>query len=753
MSTQINVRPDGVGVLTLNNAPVNSLATSLVLSLKDNFSALQADPKVKAIVVTGKGVFFCGGAEISEFSKITAQGPDSFKDKSPVEPLCAIMDLLDASPKTVVAAINGPALGGGLEVALACHYRVMSPKANVAFPEVNLGLLPGAEGTQRIPRIAPLEVALPMLLTGMSLKSDKALKAGVVDAVAKDSVVEEAAKLALSSVPAPISKRPVPTANRFKALAGGLDAASVQASNQAKGMPAPEAIINCVRAACSGMSFQDGVMVEGKEFTKLLFSVESAALRHLFFAERMASKVKGVKAAPIKPKKVGIVGAGLMGGGITICFVQKGIPVVLKDAKQEWLDAGMKGIANIWNGQVKRKRLSEEQAKKYLGLITPSLKYEDFHDCDIIIEAVPEIMPLKKEVFQALDKHTKPDALICTNTSGLNIDDIAGVLSDPSRCMGTHFFSPANVMQLLENVRTAKASEKTIATCMAMGKVISKKAVLVGNCDGFVGNRMLAPYASEAKQLVEDGATIDQVDRVAEQFGMAMGPMTLGDLVGQELFWKQRKAAGDMKKQTKTYMGPYELVDWLCENNRFGQKTPDKKIGATGRGIFIHRGRDKTVDSEVLAKMEEIRKTKGVVARNVTDQEVVERLFFPLINEGFRILEEGHAQRSSDIDLVYLYGYGFPPAKGGPIFFAENYVGLPKLVERLKVYATEAKQRYTTNSHYLPVDYFEPSQLLLDCVQAEQMGMKAKVPPGVPLVDAVLDFKRKGGKAPPPAKL
>jgi 3-hydroxyacyl-CoA dehydrogenase len=319
--------------------------------------------------------------------------------------------------------------------------------------------------------------------------------------------------------------------------------------------------------------------------------------------------------------------------------------------------------------------------------------------------------------------------------------------------MGTHFFSPANVMQLLENVRTAKASEKTISTCMAMGKLISKKAVLVGNCDGFVGNRMMAPYASEAKQLVEDGATIEQVDRVAEEFGMAMGPMTLGDLVGQELFWKQRKAAGDMNKQTKTYMGPYELVDWLCENNRFGQKTPDKKIGATGRGIFIHRGRDKMVDPEVLAKMEEIRKTKGVVARNVSDQEVVERLFFPLINEGFRILEEGHAQRSSDIDLVYLYGYGFPPGKGGPIFFAEHYVGLPKLVERLKVYATEAKQRYTTNSKYLPIDYFEPSQLLLECVQAEQMGMKAKVPPGVPLVDAVLDFKRKGGKAPPPSKL
>eukprot|EP00932_Pfiesteria_piscicida_P009945 SRR837773.20779.p1 GENE.SRR837773.20779~~SRR837773.20779.p1 ORF type:complete len:411 (-),score=253.89 SRR837773.20779:80-1156(-) len=354
-------------------------------------------------------------------------------------------------------------------------------------------------------------------------------------------------------------------------------------------------------------------------------------------------------------------------------------------------------------------------------------------------------MSLKKEVFAALDKHTRPDALICTNTSGLNIDDIASVLKDPSRCMGTHFFSPANVMQLLENVRTAKASPKTIATCMEMGKLLSKKTILVGNCDGFVGNRMISPYASEAKQLVEDGATIEQVDRVAEQFGMAMGPMTLGDLVGQELFWKQRKAAGDMKKQTKTYMGPYELVDWLCEQGRFGQKTPDKSIGATGRGIYIHKGRDKFVDPEVVAKIEEIRKMKGVTARKVTDEEVIERLFFPLINEGFRIMEEGFAQRSSDIDLAYIFGYGFPPAKGGPMFWAENYVGLPKLLERLKVYGAEAKKRFTTNKHYLPIDYFEPSQLLQDCVQAEQMGMKAKVPAGVPLVDAVLNFKKKQG--------
>merc|ERR1719203_2231055 len=298
----------------------------------------------------------------------------------------------------------------------------------------------------------------------------------------------------------------------------------------------------------------------------------------------------------------------------------------------------MKSIQGIWGAQAKRGRLTEEKFKGLMALLTPTLDYSLFKDCDVIIEAVPEIMSLKREVFTELDKNTRPDTLICTNTSGLNIDEIAAVLKDPSRCMGTHFFSPANVMQLLENVRTAKASDKTVATCMAMGKLLNKKTILVGNCDGFVGNRMIAPYGSEAKQLVEEGATFEQVDKVAQDFGMAMGPIVLGDLVGLELFWKQRKAAGDMKKQTKTYMGPYELVDWLCENGRFGMKTPDPKVKATGRGIFIHRGREKTVDPEVVAKVEEIRKAKGVSARNVSNEEIIERLFFPLINEGFKIL-------------------------------------------------------------------------------------------------------------------
>jgi len=735
MSTSISVRPDGVGIITLNNPPVNSLSQAVIASFKTEFPKLVHDPKVKAIVVTGAGKMFCGGAEIKEFATIKTVGST----------LGEAFDLMDHSPKTTVAAINGLALGGGLEVALACHYRVASDKISVALPEVMLGLLPGGQGTQRLPRVAPLPMAIEMMLTGKQIKAPQAHKAGIIDMLSKDDVVSDAAAFALANPPKPVSKRPVSHQNRMMAAAGALESGLLMAHNQAPQMLAPPAIIRCLRAACSNRSFEEGVAVEREEFTQLLTGVQSAALRHLFFAERACQKVPGVNAAPAPLKKVGIVGAGLMGGGIAMCFAQKGIPVVLKDAKQEWLDAGVKKISELWGSQAKRGRLTQEKYKGLMGLIKPTLRFEDFADVDMVIEAVPEIMDLKKEVFLEIEKFCKPDTIISTNTSGLNIDDIAKVLKDPSRVMGCHFFSPANVMQLLENIRTKDASERTLSTGMAMGKLIGKKTVMVGNCDGFVGNRMVAPYAAEARMLVEEGAEILQVDVAAQEFGMAMGPMSLGDLVGQELFWKQRKALGDMKRQTKTYYGPYELVDWLCEQGRYGMKTPDPKIKATGRGLFIHRGRDKTVDPEVTAKVEEIRKTKGVVPRHVSNEEICERLFFPLINEGFKILEEGFAARSSDIDIVYIFGYGFPPAKGGPMFYAENYVGLAKIVERLKVYDAAAKERYTKNPQYLPIDYFEPSKLLEECAAAQASGQAP--PPGVPIVDAVLYLRKKAGKA------
>mmetsp|Transcript_39285 Transcript_39285/g.80334 ORF Transcript_39285/g.80334 Transcript_39285/m.80334 type:complete len:751 (+) Transcript_39285:60-2312(+) len=746
MPATINVRPDGVGVLTMDSPPVNSLGTELVTSMKQEFPKLVQDPKVKAIVITGKGPMFCGGAEITEFAIMVAIGPEKMKENNPVAALSEMMDMIDASPKTTVAAINGPALGGGCEVSLACHYRVADGKASVGFPEVNLGLLPGAQGTQRLPRVAPLPTAMQMILQGKPLKADAARKNGIIDAVAKKDVIEEAAEWALSHPPAPISKREVHKTNRFMVAAGGLEQGLNTAVNAAPLMIAPRAIIKCFEAACSNKSFREGLQVEMEQFTNLVFSVESAALRHLFLSERLAQKVPGIDEKPAPLKKIGILGAGLMGGGIAMCFIQKGVPVVLKDAKQEWLDAGVKKIESMWAGQAKKGRLSKEKFKEYMGLLKPSLDYADFKDVDMVIEAVPEIMDLKKEVFLDIEKNTKPDCLICTNTSGLNIDDIAAVLKDPSRVMGTHFFSPANVMQLLENVRTAKSSVKTLATGMAMGKLINKKCVMVGNCDGFVGNRMIAPYAGEAKMLWEEGGTVEQIDKAATAFGMAMGPMALGDLVGQELFWKQRKAAGDMNKQTKTYFGPYELTDWLCELGRFGMKTPDPSIKANGRGIFIHRGRDKTVDPEVVAKLDEVRKAKGVTPRPVSDEEIVERLFYPLINEGFKILEQGYVARSSDIDLVYIYGYGFPPSKGGPMFFAENYAGFKTILEKLKVFDKQAKERYTKNPQYLPIDYFEPSKLLEACAAKEGM----QVFPGQTVIDVVLKDFRKSSPGPGP---
>ncbi|CAE8669350.1 unnamed protein product [Polarella glacialis] len=602
-----------------------------------------------------------------------------------------MISMMDASPKTTVAAVNGQALGGGAEVSLGCHYRVASAKAAFAFPEVSLGLLPGGQGTQRLPRVAPLMTAVQMILQGKVLPAAAAMKNGIIDAVAKGDVVDEAAAFALSKPPNPISKRPVAHADRFYAASGALDQALLMAHNQAPTMVAPASIIACLKAACSTMSFAEGLKVEASEFTKLVFSIQSAAMRHLFFAERAAQKVPGVNAKPMPIKKIGILGAGLMGGGIAMCFAQKGVPVILKDAKQEWLDAGMKKITGLWASKAKKGKMTEDKYKQLVALVTPTLNYEDFKDVDMVIEAVPEIMDLKKQVFLDMEKHMRPDAMICTNTSGLDINEIAAVLKDPSRVMGCHFFSPANVMQLLENIQTKHSSELTLSTGMAMGKLISKKTVMVGNCDGFVGNRMLAPYAGEAKMLWEEGATIEQIDAVWK-FGMAMGPMALGDLVGQ-------------------------VVDFICEKGRFGMKTPDAS-------------------------------TKGVVPRAVSEEEIIERLFYSMINEGMKILEEGFVAKSSDVDIVYLYGYGFPPAKGGPMFFAENYVGFPKILERLKVYNAAAKERFTKNKHYLPVDYFEPSKLLEMVAEAQKKGVKA--PPGRTLIDVVLKEHRGKSSSPGP---
>jgi len=768
MTTHLELRKvqgHTVGIITLDNAPVNTLAATLVSSLRNHVKECNGNAEVKAIVVTGKGDFFCGGAAVDEFAKLGLEA---------ISNLHEMVNGLDASPKPTVAAVNGMALGGGCEVTLACHYRVCGDWAKMAFPEVQLGILPGAQGTQRAPRVAPLEVALAMMVTGAHQDVKKLFKAAgakaggclvdrLVEAKGKTdernaAVLAAACELGLAkagiagfdakdgttnkgdgkAVLRPISRMtvdgapfadgspsilsPVMKGNAFKAIAGGLDQAGLQAANTAKGMIAPHSIIRCVKAALLGnkrdySSFQEGVNTEMMEFGKLVISIESLSLRNLFFAERAALKVKGaasgVKPAPMR--KVGIIGAGLMGGGICMCFIQKGIPCVLKDAKQEWLDAGLKTIEKNYTISVSKKRMTEDKKKQLMGLITPTIDYKDLADVDMIIEAVPEIMDLKKQVFGELAKVLRKDCMVCTNTSGLDIDEIASVYPYPEKVMGTHFFSPANVMQLLENVRTKKADAQTLVTCMQMGKMIGKKAVLAGNCDGFIGNRMMGAYGTEAKKLAEDGADLEFIDGCMFNFGMPMGPLTLSDLVGQELFWKQRKARGDMSFENKISMRPYELGDWLCEQNRFGQKT--------GRGMFLYDAKTRKklgLDPEVAKKAEEIRQKKGFTKRtDITEQEVVERCMYPLINEGFRILEEDMAQRPSDIDIVYAFGYGFPAYKGGPMFYADNGIkgGLAKLHERLVFYDNEAKRKAKENPNFIYHDYFVPSKLLVECVE------------------------------------
>mmetsp|Transcript_13860 Transcript_13860/g.34226 ORF Transcript_13860/g.34226 Transcript_13860/m.34226 type:complete len:726 (+) Transcript_13860:361-2538(+) len=703
-TTQCMVRPDGVAVITLDNPPVNSLASGLVKSFNENLQKVAKDPKVKAVVVTGKGALFCGGFAIEEFA---TSGPQAVMN------LHNMINGLDGCGKTTVAAINGQALGGGGEVALACHYRVAADSAQIGFPEVLLGLLPGGQGTQRLPRVAPFDVALSMIMTGQTVNMMKAGKAGIVDKVeAKGSnLIDAAAEFALSKPPRPISKMKVPIGNKVMAQAGGLDMARLGASKSARGMIAPDAIVECFRAACLGESFEAGVAVEMEQFGKLVMSPESASLRNIFFAERAALKVKGNTAKPISIKKVGIIGAGLMGGGIAMNFLKKGIQVVIKDAKKEWLDAGVGTIKKNYDITVSKGKMKPEKAKQMMSLLTPTLDYKDLKDVDIIIEAVPEIMPLKKEVFRELGKVCRKDCLVCTNTSGLDIDEIAAAYPHPEKVMGTHFFSPANVMQLLENVRTKKADAVTLASCMHMGKIIGKKAVLVGNCDGFVGNRMMGPYGAEARMMVEQGADLNLVDKAAYNFGMPMGPLTLADLVGLELFWKQRKAAGNMQMETKVSIGPYEMCDWLCEQDRYGVKT--------GRGIFLYDAKTRKklkLDPELSPKVAEIQKQKGMVPRKFDEKEVCERLFFPLVNEGFKILEEGMAQRPTDIDVVYVFGYGFPPYKGGPMHWADNIVGLEAILAGLKKYGKERTEIVGKNKNYRQVSYWEPSKLLEECV-------------------------------------
>jgi 3-hydroxyacyl-CoA dehydrogenase len=708
MSTEYIIRSDGVAVITIKNPPVNALSNHVLNSLITTVELLDKNTNVKAVVITGDGAAFVGGADILEFEMIARMGMKLDEDILP-----KFVDAVEGMKKTVVAAINGVALGGGLELAMACHHRVAVATAKVGLPEINLGLIPGAQGTQRLPRLVPLEVALQMLMSGMPIGVDKAKKVGLIDEIVpkgKD-VVDAGAKVALSRPIRKVSAIPFKTVDKIKFVGGAVDTALVQIEKLRRGSPAPEAIAKSVRAAFTASSFQEGVKVELGEFIKLVQSIESSALRHLFFSERLAARIEDMPKPTSKNfaiKKVGIVGAGFMGGGIAMCFANKGIPVALLDAKQEWLSTGLNLIKKNYMSSVAKRKMAEEEALKRIDLIQGTLDYASFKDCDIIIEAVFEDMKLKKQIFTQIDAVAKPGALLCTNTSGLDINEIAASTKRPESVVGTHFFSPAHVMKLLEVVKTKYSSADAIHACMQMGKKIGKVSVLVGNCDGFVGNRMMGPYGAETRQLIEEGADPVAIDKAIYDFGMAMGPVSLGDMVAHDLFWRMRKNIGDMKFETKVAIGPHDLTDWLCENGRFGQKA--------GKGFFNYKN-GKSVDKEVYAAIEAISAKKGMKRRQITEQEIVERCIYPLINEGFKILEEGMAQRPSDVDIVYIYGYGFPPVKGGPMFFADKYVTLPKLLQVLTKYDKLTADRAKANPNYPYHDYFKPSKLLVECVE------------------------------------
>lgn len=652
MQSVTTERHDDVLVVLVNNPPVNALSWHVRQGLQDCFAEGLADPAVKAIVLRCEGATFIAGADITEFGK-PPQGPD----------FNAVLNGIEASTKPVIAAIHGTALGGGLETALVCHYRIAVPSAKLGVPEVKLGLLPGAGGTQRLPRIVGVEAAATMCSTGDPVPAPKAKEMGLVDALAgENSLAADAIAFARDM----IAKGPRPT--RDRPVTGDVAAIEkLKAANARKwrGFEAPYANLACVEAA-TRLPFDEGQAFERAEFMKLMFGTQSAAQRHIFFAERQAAKIDGLpKDLALRDiKKVGVIGAGTMGGGISMNFLAKGIPVTICEMTQEALDRGVGVIRKNYEASAAKGRFTTEQVEKMMGLLTPSLTYDDLADCDLVIEAVYESMDVKKDVFEKLDKIVKQGAILASNTSYLNIDEIATATSRPQDVLGMHFFSPANVMKLLEVVRGAKTAPDALATAMAIGKKIGKVAVVAGVCDGFIGNRMLKPRQLQAMALLMEGATPQQIDKVHVDFGMPMGPFQMSDLAGVDIGWHRDPERIE------------SIRDALCAKGRWGQKT--------GKGFYDYdEKRNPTPSPETAAIIEEFRATSNMQKREITDQEIIERTLYPMVNEGYLILEEGMAQRASDIDVVWIYGYGWPVYRGGPMFWGD-LEGAGKIVEALE---------------------------------------------------------------------
>jgi 3-hydroxyacyl-CoA dehydrogenase len=656
---------DGIAVITMNNPPVNGLGNALRAGLMECLKQAEADPAAKAAVIIGSTKAFSGGADIREFGK-SREKPDLFE----------VNDQQDAMKKPLVAAIGGFALGGGLELALGCHYRVAAPRAQLGLPEVKLGILPGSGGTQRLPRIIPMADAVRMMTTGSTITAEQAKEFGLVDEIVTGDLLEGAIQFLQQS-------RPIRRIRDMNAkLEGDPEAffAKVrdEVAKESRGYPAPLEIVACAAAAAT-LPFDEGRKVERERFQRLINTSESKALRHMFFAERQTGKIPGVpEDTPVRAiKKAAVIGAGTMGGGIAMCFANAGIPVTLVDTTQAALDRGLEKIRGNYAATVSRGRLAQADMDKRMGLIHGSVNLGKAADADIVVEAVFERMDVKQDIFKKLDGMMQQGAILATNTSTLDVDDIAAATTRPEDVIGTHFFSPANVMRLLEVVRGEKTAKDVLATTMKLGKTLKKVPVVSGVCDGFIGNRMLEKYVQQSLFLLEEGATPAQVDSALQRWGMAMGPFAMYDMAGNDIGWEIRKRRANERPD----MVYSKFADRICEKGWFGQKA--------GRGWYRYeKGNRKPIpDAEVEEMLSQYRKELNISPRKIADDEIVERCIFALANEGARILEEGIALRASDIDMVYLTGYGFPPYRGGPMFHADQ-VGLDKVLQSINKFKT-----------------------------------------------------------------
>lgn len=700
-----------VALITIQNPPMNAIKREVRAAIVDGIQKANLDPTVRSIVLSGEGRAFSAGADIKEFKTGKNMGDPG---------LIKVIHTIENSSKPVVTAIHGVAYGGGLELALGSHYRLIDSKARIAFPEVNIGILPAATGSQRLPRVTDLATAVQMCTTGMPVSAKKALEKGIVDKVVDGDVLSEAIKFAQSIESQPVEPRRISKRNvkHSETSAAVFDAAYGMIEKKAKGAIGPLLNLKAIEAALNSDSYEEGLKMEASLVQALFLSDQSRALQYAFFSERLlpkwetpGGKVNYRTARPMTIKEGAVIGGGTVGSGIAACFIANGIPVKLVEVNQEYLDRTLAVVKKLVQRNVDKGRLSQEKANQQLSLLKGTLDYNELKNVDIVIEAVFENMDLKKKIFRRLDEICKPSAILASNTSGLDIDQMAAVTMRPEKVVGTHFFSPAHVMKLLENVRGERTSPETMATVMELEKKLGKISVLVGNCPRFVGNRMLGPYTMEASFMLEEGALPHEVDQVLEDFGFPMGVFRVADLSGNDVGYKGRKEIGliqregqeDRVRKGHRYC---PIADFLVEKGRLGQKT--------GKGWYNYGkpgGRNPKPDPEVERLITESSEKAGLKRRRITPKEIHERCLYSLINEGFKILEEGIASRQEDVDMIWLYGYGWPRHTGGPLYYAKNFVGFHKLYERLLYY-----QALNPN-----VKHWEPSNL----IAAE--GLRGKV--------------------------